>query len=188
VDKGEVGIHQGEVLSPGKYGWSLDPLLVYLDKVAAKHQLGIDLASLCMDGLEVPFEGTYSIEAPHGTVVFYTQGGRLVAIAFADDVCLIAKSPEEAQILLHHAQYYYVAASATLCAPKSVWTGTKTPDPWTIELRLHEQATAQEYQTLESHCRAWRRGRADALGVKDQPRHANVHLFFGKHIYQSSNP
>jgi len=41
----------------------------------------------------MPFEGSYSIEAPHGTVVFYTQGGRLVAIAFADDVCLIAKSP-----------------------------------------------------------------------------------------------
>ena len=118
VDKGEVGIHQGEVLSPGKYGWSLDPLLVYLDKVAAKHQLGIDLASLRLEGQEIPFEGSYSIEAPHGTVVFYTQGGRLVAIAFADDVCLIAKSPDEAQILLHHAQYYYVSASATLCAPK----------------------------------------------------------------------
>jgi hypothetical protein len=79
VDKGEVGIHQGEVLSPGKYGWSLDPLLVYLDKVAAKHQLGIDLASLRLEGQEMPFEGSYSIEAPHGTVVFYTQGGRLVA-------------------------------------------------------------------------------------------------------------
>ena len=174
VDKGEVGIHQGEVLSPGKYGWSLDPLLVYLDKVARKHKLGIDLASLRLDGQEVPFEGSYSIEAPHGTVVFYTQGGRLVAIAFADDVCLIAKSPEEAQILLHHAQYYYVSASAVLCAPKSVWTGTKAPDPWRIELRLHKGATADDYQSLESHCRAWRRGRAGVLGVKEVPRPANV--------------
>jgi hypothetical protein len=98
-----------------------------------------------------------------------------VAIAFADDVCLIAKSPDEAQILLHHAQYYYVSASATLCAPKSVWTGTKTPDPWKIELRLHDQATVLDYQSLEGHCRAWRRGRAAALGVKDEPRHSHVH-------------
>ncbi len=125
----------------------------------------------------MPFEGSYSIEAPHGTVVFYTQGGRLVAIAFADDVCLIAKTPDEAQILLHHAQYYYVSASATLCAPKSVWTGTKTPDPWKIELRLHDQATVSDYQSLEGHCRAWRRGRAAALGVAE--------FFFGKHIYRS---
>ena len=175
VAKGEVGIHQGEVLSPGKYGWSLDPLLVYLDKVAEKHKLGIDLASLSLDGQDVPFTGSYSIEAPHGTVVFYTQGGRLVAIAFADDVCLIAKSPEEAQTLLHHAQYYYVAASATLCAPKSVWTGTKAPEPWKIELRLHEQATAVDYASLESHCRAWRRGRAEVLGVKGSLRAASVH-------------
>jgi len=184
VAKGEVGIHQGEVLSPGKYGWSLDPLLVYLDKVAEKHKLGIDLASLCLEGQEVPFTGSYSIEAPHGTAVFYTQGGRLVAIAFADDVCLIAKSPEEAQTLLHHAQYYYVAASATLCAPKSVWTGTKAPEPWKIELRLHEQATAEDYATLENHCRAWatlenhcrawRRGRAERLGVKGSLRPASV--------------
>ena len=175
VDKGEIGIHQGEVLSPGKYGWSLDPLLVYLDKVAVQHQLGIDLASLRLDGQEIPFEGSYSIEAPHGTVVFYTQGGRLVAIAFADDVCLVAKSPDEAQILLHHAQYYYVSASATLCAPKSVWTGTKTPDPWKIELRLHDQATVSDYQRLEDHCRAWRQGRAAALGVKDKLRPSHVH-------------
>jgi hypothetical protein len=55
VDKGEIGIHQGEVLSPGKYGWSLDPLLVYLDKVAVQHQLGIDLASLRLDGQEIDY-------------------------------------------------------------------------------------------------------------------------------------
>ncbi len=40
--KGTIGIHQGEALSPGKYSLSLDPLLVYLDKVAAQHNLGID--------------------------------------------------------------------------------------------------------------------------------------------------
>jgi hypothetical protein len=56
----------------------------------------------------------------------FTSVGRLVAAAF-DDVALIAKTPAEAQMLLHHAQYYYTAASATRCAPKSVWTGTKAP-------------------------------------------------------------
>ena len=56
----------------------------------------------------------------------FTSVGRLVAAAF-DDVARIAKTPAEAQMLLHHAQYYYTAASATRCAPKSVWTGTKAP-------------------------------------------------------------
>ena len=30
VSKGWVGLHQGETLSPSKYSWSVDPLLVYL--------------------------------------------------------------------------------------------------------------------------------------------------------------
>jgi hypothetical protein len=47
--KGTIGIHQGETLSPGKYSLSLDPLLVYLDKVAAQHNLGIDLGSIKID-------------------------------------------------------------------------------------------------------------------------------------------
>ena len=159
---------------------------MYLGKVAAKHQLGIDLASLRLEGQEMPFEGSYSIEAPHGTVVFYTQGGRLVAIAFADDVCLVAKSPDEAQILMHHAQYYYVSASATLCAPKSVWTGTKTPDPWKIELRLHDQATVSDYQSLEGHCRAWRRGRA-AMGAT-RPPPGGVECRLGSSIIKTASP
>jgi hypothetical protein len=66
-------------------------LLVYLERVVHQQNLSIDLASLNLEGQEMPFEGSYSIEAPNGTVVFYTQGGRLVAIAFADDVALIAK-------------------------------------------------------------------------------------------------
>ena len=111
--KGGIGIHQGETLSPGKYSLSLDPLLVYLDKVAAEHGLGIDLSSIKVGNELLPFEGSYTIDAPHGSVTFFTQGGRIVAIAFADDVCLVAKSPAEAQVLFHHAQYYYTAASAT---------------------------------------------------------------------------
>jgi hypothetical protein len=151
--KGTIGIHQGETLSPGKYSLSLDPLLVYLDKVAAQHNLGIDLGSIKIDHQLLPFEGSYTIEAPHGSVTFYTQGGRLVAIAFADDVCLVAKSPEEAQTLLHHAQYYYVAASATLCAPKSVWTGTRPPVAWRIELFFpwsEYQVTEEEVSLLNT--------------------------------------
>ena len=92
VPKGDVGIHQGEVLSPGKYGWSLDPLLQYLDKVAAAEGLGIDLSTLRIQDQDILFEGSYSTETPNGTVAFYMQGGRLVAIAFADDVCLLAEN------------------------------------------------------------------------------------------------
>jgi hypothetical protein len=72
--KGRIGIHQGEAMSPGKYSLSLDPLLVYLDKVAARHGLGIDLGSIKIDHQLLPFEGSFTIEAPHGSVTFYTQG------------------------------------------------------------------------------------------------------------------
>ena len=64
--KGGIGIHQGETLSPGKYSLSLDPLLVYLDKVAAEHGLGIDLSSIKVGNELLPFEGSYTIDAPHG--------------------------------------------------------------------------------------------------------------------------
>jgi hypothetical protein len=72
-----------------------------------------------------------------------------VAIAFADDVCLVAKSPEEAQTLLHHAQFYYIAASATLCAPKSVWTGTETPPSWQIELSFPALSSTEKKRSKD---------------------------------------
>ena len=172
--KGGIGIHQGETLSPGKYSLSLDPLLVYLDKVAAEHGLGIDLSSIKVDHELLPFEGSYTIDAPHGSVTFFTQGGRIVAIAFADDVCLVAKTPAEAQVLFHHAQYYYTAASATLCAPKSVWTGTHKPEAWQIELSFPSTATDEEVAVLASQCRAWQRARSSAGGKRTDVPHTDV--------------
>ena len=172
--KGGIGIHQGETLSPGKYSLSLDPLLVYLDKVAAEHGLGIDLSSIKVDHELLPFEGSYTIDAPHGSVTFFTQGGRIVAIAFADDVCLVAKTPAEAQVLFHHAQYYYTAASATLCAPKSVWTGTHEPEAWQIELSFPSTATDEEVAVLASQCRAWQRARSSAGGKRTDVPHTDV--------------
>jgi hypothetical protein len=186
--KGGIGIHQGETLSPGKYSLSLDPLLVYLDKVAAVHNLGIDLGKILLDHQLLPFEGSYTIDAPHGSVTFYTQGGRLVAIAFADDACLVAKSPAEAQILLHHAQYYYVAASATLCAPKSVWTGTKEPEAWQIELHFpFAQSTVEdkEVSLLAAECRAWQRERSSAAGVREEVPHTDVCEMSGRGVVLS---
>ena len=137
---GDVGIHQGEVLSPGKYGWSLDPLLQYLDQVAKAEGLGIDLNTLRIQDQDILFEGSYSIETPNGTVTFYLQGGRLVAIAFADDVCLLAEDMEGAQTLMNAAQEYYVSASATLCAPKSIYTSNRRRQPW--EMTDREQLIA----------------------------------------------
>jgi hypothetical protein len=122
----------------------------------------------------LPFEGSFTIEAPQGPVTFYTQGGRLVAIAFADDVCLVAKSPKEAQTLLSHAQFYYVAASATLCAPKSVWTGTQAPASWQIELSFPEKKTKEEVTTLATECRAWQRSRSSADGNRVAVPHSDV--------------
>ena len=185
--KGGIGIHQGETLSPGKYSLSLDPLLVYLDKVAAQYDLGIDLGSIQRDHQLLPFEGSYTIDAPHGSVTFYTQGGRLVAIAFADDVCLIAKTKDEAQILLHHAQYYYVAASATLCAPKSVWTGTQPLAPWQIKLSFPWEASDEEVSTLAASCRAWQQGRSSAGGQRQLVPHTDVREVQGSGVILSND-
>ncbi len=136
VPKGDVGIHQGEVLSPGKYGWSLDPLLQYLDKVAMAEGLGIDLSTLRIQDKDILFAGSYSTETPRGTVTFYMQGSRLVVIAFADDACLLAENMEGAQTLMNAAQEHYVAASVTLCAPKSIYTSNHQRQPWEIALAL----------------------------------------------------
>jgi hypothetical protein len=89
----------------------------------------------------------------------------------------VAKSPEEAQTLLHHAQYYYVAASATLCAPKSVWTGTQTPAQWQIKLSFPEKERSknakkrkEEVTKLATECRAWQRSRSSSDGNHDGPK------------------
>ena len=50
ASKGWVGLHQGETLSPSKYSWSVDPLLVYLESLAEVEGLGIDLGSIVIDG------------------------------------------------------------------------------------------------------------------------------------------
>ena len=172
VPKGDVGIHQGEVLSPGKYGWSLDPLLQYLDKVASAEGLGIDLNTLRIQDQDILFEGSYSIETPNGTVTFYLQGGRLVAIAFADDVCLLAEDMEGAQTLMNAAQEYYVAASATLCAPKSIYTSNRNRLPWEIVLTLPEGVHDKREGVMDL-CRKWRKQRASELGWRqDMPGNA----------------
>jgi hypothetical protein len=167
VPKGDVGIHQGEVLSPGKYGWSLDPLLQYLDKAAAAEDLGIDLNTLCIDGQDTPFDGSYSTDTPNGTVTFYMQGGRLVAIAFADDVCLLAENMAGAQVLMNAAQEYYVAASATLCAPKSIYTSNHKREPWEIVLRLPGGAANLKDKLVEA-CWQWRQRRALEVGWRQE--------------------
>jgi hypothetical protein len=157
--KGKVGIHQGGVLSPPKYSWSLDPLLLYLEKVGEKHGLGIDLGKVRNErGEWEDFTGTYAVDTPNGKVIFYYQGGRLVALAFADDVCMLAESVPQAQQLLDAAQEYYVAASATLCAPKSTFTGNFELQPWSIEIVLPctDESAVEQVDELEMeeqfHC------------------------------------
>ena len=111
-----------------------------------------------------------------------------MAIAFADDVCLVAKSPEEAQTLLHHAQYYYVAASATLCAPKSVWTGTRPPGAWEIELFFpwsEYQVTEEEVSLLATECRAWHKDRSSTAGTRAPAHPADVREVRGKGVILS---
>ena len=160
-------------LLPGKYGWSLDPLLQYLDKVAAKEDLGIDLSTLRIQDQDILFEGSYSIESPNGTVTFYMQGGRLVAIAFADDVCLLAEDMEGAQTLMNAAQEYYVAASATLCAPKSIYTSNHKQQSWEIVLTLPAGAHDEREKVMDL-CRNWRNQRATETGWRQNMPHNAV--------------
>ncbi len=100
----------------------------------------------------------------------------------------MAKSPDEAQTLLHHAQYYYTAASATLCAPKSVWTGTRTPGAWRIELffpRSEYQVTEEEVSLLATECRAWQKERSPTAGPRAPAHPADVRAVAGKAVILS---
>ena len=85
-----------------------------------------------------------------------------MALAFADDVCMLAESVPQAQQLLDAAQEYYVAASATLCAPKSTFTGNFELQPWSIEIVLPSasEATTDQVDELEAACRLWIRAHA----------------------------
>jgi hypothetical protein len=75
--------------------------LLYLEKAGEKYGLGIDRGKVRNErGEWEDFTGTYAVDTPNGRVIFYYQGGRLVALAFADDVCMLAESAPQAQQLL----------------------------------------------------------------------------------------
>ena len=162
ASKGWVGLHQGETLSPSKYSWSVDPLLVYLESLAEVEGLGIDLGSIVIDGEEVFFEGSYTVHTAKGDVTFFHQGGRLVAIMFADDLALIAENVTDAQVLLDATNEFYTAASATLCTPKSLYTASDGIEAWSVRLsdfdEIHMEAIVME-------CRSWRSERRKALDM-----------------------
>jgi hypothetical protein len=95
--KGLIGIHQGEVSSPMKYGISTDTLLRYPAFLADQHDAGISLTTIHFGGQTLPLEGTLTIDTPRGALTRrrtsrITQKGRLVAIVFADDLFMIARN------------------------------------------------------------------------------------------------
>jgi hypothetical protein len=101
--KGLIGIHQGEVSSPMKYGISTDTLLRYLAFLADQNDAGISLtdSEIRLGDQTLPFEGTLTIDTARGAITLITQKGRLVAILFADDLFMIAQSTEKLQLLLN---------------------------------------------------------------------------------------
>ncbi len=111
------------------------------------------------DGEEVFFEGSYTIHTAKGDVTFFHQGGRLVAILFADDLALIAENVKDAQVLLDATNEFYTAAGATLCAPKSLYTASDGVDAWSVQLSgfdaVYTEAIVQE-------CRRWLKERRTA--------------------------
>ena len=71
--KGLIGIHQGEVSSPMKYGISTDTLLRYLAFLADQNDAGISLTVIHFEGQTLPFEGTLTIETARGALTLITQ-------------------------------------------------------------------------------------------------------------------
>ena len=119
--------------------------------------LGVDLSQIRnSDGTWGSFTGSYEVDSPHGRIIFYIQGGRLVAIAFADDVCLVAESLVKAQRTLDLAQEYYTAASATLCAPKSIYTSNMDRELWRIEIEM-SMTGDDDLEQVQVACRGWLR-------------------------------
>ncbi len=85
-----------------------------------------------------------------------------MAILFADDLALIAENVTDAQVLLDATNEFYTAASATLCAPKSLYTASDGIDAWSVRLsgfdEVHTDAIVME-------CRRWRTERRKALDM-----------------------
>ncbi len=85
-----------------------------------------------------------------------------MAILFADDLALIAEKVEDAQFLLDATNEFYTAASATLCASKSLYTASDGIDAWSVQLSgfdaVHTDAFLKE-------CRHWRTKRREALNM-----------------------
>ena len=166
-----VCVCHGETLSPSKYSWSVDPLLEYLEQLEGS-SLGIDLGFLLVDGVSIPFDGAYTIHTPTGDVTFFHQGGRLVAILFADDLVLLAETMRDAQVLLSATNEFYTAASATLCAPKSQYTTSYLAPPWSIAL---SGLGGSGITAAEKMCRTWQRDRRLLLKLPDRP-HTDVRV------------
>ncbi len=153
--KGLIGIHQGEVSSPMKYGISTDTLLRYLAFLADQHDAGISLTTIHFAGQKLPFEGTLTIETSRGALTLITQRGRLVAILFADDLFMIAQNTMKLQLLLNGGCMFYTAASASLCAPKSKWTTRTQVKEWILRIGPFKDAT--QAAECATQCRKWRR-------------------------------
>ena len=135
---------------------------MYLESLAESEGLGIDLGSILIDGEDVLFEGSYTVHTAKGDVTFFHQGGRLVAILFADDLALIAENVKDAQILLDATNEFYTAASATLCAPKSLYTASDDINAWSVRLSGFD---AVHMDAIVMECRRWRTERRTALDM-----------------------
>ncbi len=153
--KGLIGIHQGEVSSPMKYGISTDTLLRYLAFLADQHDAGISLTAIHFEGQTIPFEGTLTVETARGALTLITQKGRLVAILFADDPFMIAQNTKKLQLLLNGGCMFYTTASASLSAPKSKWTTRTQVKEWTMRIGPLRDAT--QAADCAAMCRGWRK-------------------------------
>jgi hypothetical protein len=106
-----------------------------------KEVLPYFLRSECFDGPPSAYHGT---------------GGEL-------GVSELRNKDPSCQAWLDAAQEYYVAASATLCAPKSTFTGNFELQPWSIEIVLPctDESAVEQVDELEMACRLWIRKHAE---------------------------
>ncbi len=69
---------------------------------------------------------------------------------------------------MNAAQEYYVAASATLCAPKSIYTSNRQRLPWEIALTLPAGAPNDQLEKVQVSCCKWRGQRDKELGWRQK--------------------
>ena len=131
------GIGQGEKSSPGKYVWSVDPLLWQL------HEDGVREL-----GIWVGYDFLKEIEVDGEKMRFVIIDGWLVATMFMDDLFLMSESEENMQMLNFIVTEYHDFHGSEMAAHKCVGGSSVSRARCFVDFKNGEWTMAQLFEKI----------------------------------------